>query len=393
MCGVDTTTTNTKMAIQNLDDVNHDDENSTDSSTNYLNQVPDDPSVQESIECVLAAAKLASRPVLDEQEISSGNEQAGHFGVDPFTHLQTPSSLQQCLLKNRSISALPPRLQSETRLLSPRRPMTIQQICPEPPPPTPSSSIGIGMPSVESSQSFNAAAAEAKAHVKATTETHHTKQCVCCEQRLPVMEPDRWPQRPLLMRPTPHSGTVILGIRYAGSTDYLWEAQMSPLKWPDVLHEKWYNECKDSGRPVQDNTSMIMCPQCMIMPINNGKELPGESLVTDFESPGFVGSILVRLRDSQGTTCPERERVDGECYFDGVHRKYQVVVRGQFKQAIPWTECLAGFQYVAIVGCSKRLFASPSAHTFVLLVAVSIDSNDRAGSYHRNGLSRARSMS
>jgi len=82
----------------------------------------------------------------------------------------------------------------------------------------------------------------------------------------------------------------------------------------------------------------------MIMPINNGKELPGESLVTDFESPGFVGSILVRLRDSQGTTCPGREQKEGDGYFDGVHRKYQVVVRGQFKQAIPWTECLAGFQ-------------------------------------------------
>jgi Protein of unknown function (DUF1769) len=79
------------------------------------------------------------------------------------------------------------------------------------------------------------------------------------------------------------------------------------------------------------------------LPINNGKELPGESLVTDFESDLFRGSMLVRLKDCQGTTRPGREQTNGG-YFHGLHRRYQVVIRGKFKQSVPWTELMAGFQ-------------------------------------------------
>ena len=361
ICGLDTT------PIANEQDLLHEDEeNSTDSSSNYLSRLPDDPSIQESIECVLAAAAThaAAKPRLDEQAISSSHEDADE-AMAYFSHLQTPSSLQQCLLRNRSISALPPRFQSEARLLSPQ---TTTAIYPE--------------KLVSTPQSFNAATVEAKAHVKATTETHHTKQCACCEQRLPVMVPESWPQRPLLMRPTPNSGTVIQGIRFAGSTEYLWKAQTSPLQWPGVLHEKWNDDLGNSAATQDNDNSMVMCPQCMIMPINNGKELPGQSLVTDFESPWFSGSILVRLRDSQGTTCPERERSEGDCYFDGVHRKYQVVVRGQFKQAIPWTECLAGFQYVR--SCPSKVVACCCISQMLLLLTA--DSKDPVASYRQNGL-------
>ena len=316
-CSTDTTTN-----AQQLQYSERSDDSSAD-SFNYLNKVPDDPSVQESIECVIAATEL---PLLEEA-------MAGQEDSDPFAFLQTPSSLQQCLLRNRSITALPPRFQEEMRSLTPRR---------APERRTSSDFAFLNLADEQdSTPAFDEAVAEAKAHFKAT-ETQHSKHCVCCDQRLPVTEPSRWPQRPLLMRPTPHSGTVVKGIRYSGSTDYLWEAQKSALSWPDALHQKWNGDtfCSNASTGTED----VMCPHCMIMPINNGKELPGESLVTDFESPGFVGSILVRLRDSNGTTCPERERAKGDCYFDGVHRKYQVVVRGQFKEPIPWSECLAGFQ-------------------------------------------------
>lgn len=409
-------------------DGDNDDEDSSDSSSssNYLNQVPDDPSVQESIECVLAATQHTI-PILKEEE----DEESGNNGfdddddaIDPFSHLQTPSSLQQCLLRNRSISALPPRMQSETRLLSPTKlPQRRDSL---------DDNIDFLLQLQErmlmesddksdGQDSFNAAQAEAKAHAKAaeTPHRHHhwPACCTCRNQRLPVTAVDRWPQRPLLMRPTPHSGTVLKGIRYAGSTEYLWEAAApaqqqqgsggtsttSPLQWPDALHQKWNKE--SSYRKASDDR---MCPQCMIMPINNGKELPGESLVTDFESPGFVGSILVRLRDSQGTTCcPDREREPGDGYFDGVHRKYQVVVRGRFKRAVPWTDCLAGFQCVVVVVPVVALFYA-FVLCFLRLQCVfgflihsllflyqnkqTTGSSDHVASYHQNGSSKVLSM-
>jgi Protein of unknown function (DUF1769) len=259
--------------------------------SNRLYKLPDDPTVEESIECVLAAQ-------MEDEE---------------FANLQTPSSLQQCLLKNRSISHLPPQFKRETRARSPRNIHVPQPSTPVDT--TPVTSDEQGMP------------------VKADD-----YPCACRSQKRPILEADRWPQRPLLMRPTPHGGTVVTGIRFAGSTDYLWKAEKSSLRWPEALHRHWKKESEYSDADENE----IMCPHCMILPINNGKEMPGESLVTDFESEGFTGSILVRLKDCKGTTCPGHEQSKG--YFDGVHRRYQVVVRGQFKQQIPWTECFAGFQ-------------------------------------------------
>lgn len=312
MCGVDT------RLIQGEDVVNR------------LNKLPDDPSVQESIECVFAA----QQELLLEEDCT-------------LKDLQTPSSLQQCLLKNRSISHLPPLFQHETRARSPRKAL-------EPPPivvassssssPLPATTITVEIPvSLPKNQQQQPSVSLA--------DDEQRPPCICCSNRnkRPILEPDQWPQRPLLMRPTPHGGTVVTGIRFAGSTEYLWKARRSALTWPQALHQHWKKKdeplactspsAKTTTVAEEDNS---MCPHCMILPINNGKELPGESLVTDFESEAFSGSILVRLKDCKGTTCDGHDQPKG--YFDGVHRRYQVVVRGQFKREIPWTECFAGFQ-------------------------------------------------
>lgn len=287
MCGVDT------RLIREEDHVKR------------LNKLPDDPSVQESIECVFAAQKDLLLQAEEEEDTT-------------FANLQTPSSLQQCLLKNRSIFHLSPKFQRETRVRSPRKALEAQQIAP----PT-SSPI-----------------AEVEPNARAISAQSDARVCACRSQKRPILEPDKWPQRPLLLRPTPHGGTVVTGIRFAGSKEYLWKAQQSSLTWPEALHHHWK---KVSFAPSSTHEHDMMCPHCMILPINNGKELLGESLLSDFESDSFSGSILVRLKDCTGTTCvPGHELTKG--YFDGVHRRYQVVVRGQFKQSIPWIECFAGFQ-------------------------------------------------
>jgi hypothetical protein len=80
----------------------------------------------------------------------------------------------------------------------------------------------------------------------------------------------------------------------------------------------------------------------MILPINNGNEAAGESVVTDFASELFEGTLLLRVRGSEGTTAEPYD--DNKGYFCGVNRRYQVVIRGRFKEAIPWTDMVTGFQ-------------------------------------------------
>jgi hypothetical protein len=143
------------------------------------------------------------------------------------------------------------------------------------------------------------------------------------------------------------------------------------------LRKHWEKDTDVSQLPPPTPTSTnpkntTMCSQCMIMPINNGKELPGESLVSDFESELFIGTILVRLKDCHGTTIPNvREQTNG--YFHNLHRRYQVVIRGQFKQSFPWTECIAGFQYVHTCIFCCILFLKHNIYTVVILITHSFN--------------------
>jgi hypothetical protein len=50
---------------------------------------------------------------------------------------------------------------------------------------------------------------------------------------------------------------------------------------------------------------------------------------------------MLRIRHTEGTTPQAYDDTQG--YFNGVNRRYQAVVRGQFKQALPWTDLLTGF--------------------------------------------------
>jgi hypothetical protein len=113
-----------------------------------------------------------------------------------------------------------------------------------------------------------------------------------------------------MVRPTPYSSTRILGIRRVSSHDY--------------YEQHWKG----------------FCAGC-VLPINNGRERPGRSLVVDFESKHFAGTMLLRIQQAMeihGTT----EDYGESSYFDGKKRKFQVVVRGRFRSELPMSQCVTG---------------------------------------------------
>lgn len=297
--------------------------------------LPDDPSVQESIECVIAGIQQqqsnSMNPILSPQrENMPSNMQPTTNHHQSPTELRTPSSLNQCLLSNRSFSSPPifyPPLLGKKRSSTATTTTT-----------TPSSATTTKTPA---------------SHTQQTPPPH----CNCCHNNsLPKWPASDWPQRPLLFRPTPRGGTKITGIRFTNG-QYLWRPKHASSEdgtttnetpstnnnnnttWVDRLRQHW-------GHTVVTTTpnKEELCSHCMILPINNGNEPAGQTLVTEFESSLFSGTILVRLKDSTGTTNDTTKKENG--YFAGLHRRYQVVIRGQFKVAVPWTDALAGFQYV-----------------------------------------------
>jgi Protein of unknown function (DUF1769) len=309
-----------------------------------LNTLPDDPSVQESIECVVTAQQdLYSR----DRENAAASPEAAIVPTDSLDNLQTPSSLQQCFLKNRSVSRLPPQLQRDVLSRSPRRrslPPRFYDL------ESPIKSVKTIMVSNEPlPEREKPIASEVALMDESCNSKSVESRCTCRDRYRPILDVEEWPQRPLLMRPTPNGGTIVKGIRFSTSKEYLWSGDAhdtSELTWPDALRRHWDGvpaESSPTSSASDVPSGKRMCPRCMVLPINNGKELPGESLVTDFESDLFRGSMLVRLKDCQGTTRPGREQTNGG-YFHGLHRRYQVVIRGKFKQSVPWTELMAGFQ-------------------------------------------------
>ena len=265
----------------------------------------EDPSVQESIECIVAATQGDLVDLLKRSDDD---------------YLPTPSGLQQSLLKNRSFRREPPQYPQRRRYNNNNDPPLLATTAAE-----------------ESTE----AAATACEEEKISSST--PPPCGCCAGRPPTVLPEDWPQRPLLLRPTPDSGTVVKGVRFVDSTDYLWQpGDDDATTWPQALARHWGNYLDSNN-----NESTHCCEQCVILPLNNGQEPDGETLVTDFESPLFEGTLIVRIRDCHGTTDEATQQEEG--YFHGLNRRYQVVVRGKFKTTVPLTECMTGFQYVSLV--------------------------------------------
>lgn len=174
----------------------------------------------------------------------------------------------------------------------------------------------------------------------------HEYPCADSHRILPL-PPANWPQAPIMLRPTPNAQMKIRGVRYANSTTY--------QHFPGI------------------------CAGC-ILPINNGYELPGQSLVIDFESPLFVGSFLMRVkgassigslaRETQNgarSTAPETSTRKVPGYFDGKKRQFQVIVKGRFKQEnIPMSDCVTGQAFDRPAG---KLPARFMVNTFIKFIS------------------------
>ena len=151
----------------------------------------------------------------------------------------------------------------------------------------------------------------------------------------PLSLPSYWPQRPLLLRATPGSGTIVKGIRFSSSKEYL---SSGPQGWRKELFSLWNSK---EGNSTTDDSQH---EEVSCIPINNGNEEEGKALVVDFETPLFAGTILVRIRNSEGTTPENANQASG--YFAGVNRQYQVVIQGRFrKEGIPMVECVTGHMF------------------------------------------------
>ncbi len=216
---------------------------------------------------------------------------------------------------------------------------------------------------------------QGRSATKTTTPTRQHYKCVACQNgtnKKPPMDDQNslWPQSPLLLRPTPGSGTRIRSVRFAetsNANEYLMDTSREnpsiSFMWWDELHNRWKNNNCSDGENNKDNThdkhedkvtansvtstskkganTNNFCQECCILPINNGNEKDGQALVVDFESDLFEGTLQLRIRRSNGTTAQPYD--DSFGFFHGRNRQYQCVISGRFKrEGIAMTECITG---------------------------------------------------
>jgi len=260
----------------------------------YQHKLPDDPTVQESIECVFASQLEEGIPLLDD------SDEEGDVALNQNDEqMLSPSVVHQSLLKSRS---------SHERSTSPPNSSHMRK-----------RRIGQKLVHVGSYTSSSSSTEAIQ------IQDERKPLCACARQHRPLLPPHKWPQRPLLLRPTPNSGTRIRGVRFAGETTYLWEPSSS---------------CEDKLWKELDTT--CMCEYCMVLPINNGNEEAGRALVTDFESELFEGTLLLRIRHCNSRSAQPYDDTKG--YFAGLNRRYQCVVSGRFRKPLPLTRCVTGLQ-------------------------------------------------
>lgn len=272
----------------------------------WITRLPEDPTVQESIECVFASQ--LEEGLSHEMLWESTTDDAGPI---------SPAML----LQSRTQS----RLGSMTTTAQHRKPKKTFKA---------GSLVHLGTyDAVTGTMSESPPKSKSKEAQEKPSASLDGATCSCSKGRkTPSLLPSEWPQYPLMLRVG--SGTVVKGIRFSAQQEYLWKTG-DVHTWKDALEHHW-------GKASKPDTPNFGCPKCMTLPINNGNEPPGESLVVDFESNLWVGTMLLRLRFSEGTTVDKYN--DSKGYFAGMNRRYQAVITGSPKKAIPISDCVTGLQ-------------------------------------------------
>lgn len=269
-------------------------------------RLTEDPTVQESIECVFASQ--LEEGLLHEMLWESTTDDEG---------LKSPAML----LQSRSQSRLG-SLTTTSHHRNPKKTFKTRSL------------VHIGTyDAVTGIMSDSPPKTKLKKALEIPSASLHGVTCSCSKGRkTPSLLPSDWPQYPLMLRVG--SGTVVKGIRFSAQQKCLWKAGDTHT-WKDALERHW-------GKSSKADTPNFGCPKCMTLPINNGNEPPGESLVVDFESNLWVGTLLLRLRFSEGTTVDKYD--DSKGYFAGMNRRYQAVITGFPKKVIPISHYVTGLQ-------------------------------------------------
>jgi hypothetical protein len=333
------------------------------SSCSWFNE---DPTVQESIECIFASQledglKLWEDEIYDDEEDFGGNHPnaSGHFdgpgGNRSYDSLEkgrtssfsrddgliSPAGVQQSRMNRKdrkdSSKALFANMSQTKKRYEQASLVYVGTFDPS----TPKNRVPTGF-SDKQNTSLDGS-------IDASTVYSNLPEdplpCSCATSFLPSVEPKDWPQAPIALRPTPGSGTKVKAVRFSGHPleEPLW-VPGSHMTWSQRLEQYWCRCTEEEQRKKRDKQPhYACCEKCVLLPINNGNEAPGESLVIDFESELFEGSFMLRLRHSEGTT-PEPYD-DNKGYFQGMNRRYQCCVRGRFKKVLPFTELMTGFKY------------------------------------------------
>jgi len=188
---------------------------------------------------------------------------------------------------------------------------------------------------------------------------NHNVHAYQCKGECDVLpeHPSRWPQRPLMIRPTPHSFTKVLGIRRARRDDY-----------EDIM-----------GFSAGS-----------ILPINNGREDEGESLVVDFESIHFVGTLLLRIKQAPSVARRGDEKSynkDHENkiglddtnsqrdYFANKKRKFQAVIKGRFMKPLSMSGCVTGQAFDRPAGKLPAQWIVKCFIKFISILAPQLDAS------------------
>ena len=90
-------------------------------------------------------------------------------------------------------------------------------------------------------------------------------------------------------------------------------------------------------------------------------------MVVDFESSHFVGTLLMRIRDTVPADKDAASTTPGKkSYFDNRKRRFQGIVKGKFKTALPMSECVTGQDFSRRAG---KMPAKWVVSTFIKFVS------------------------
>lgn len=125
------------------------------------------------------------------------------------------------------------------------------------------------------------------------------------------------------------------------------------------------------------------------LPINNGRELDGDSFVIDFESTHFMGTLLLRIKQAPRLDHGEKIR-SKECnkdvdalvdqrhendYFANKKRTFHAIIKGRFKKPLSMSQCVTGQVFERPAGKLPAKWMVTNILNFFSILAPQLDAS------------------